>query len=97
MFEELVEVLVGPWGLAAVLLLATQGGRKMVRTAAKEVVKVGMIATEKAKEVAAEIQEEASDVIAEAHAERNEKSKAPVASTSSKRSSGSHSSTHHSS
>ena len=75
MFEELVETLAGPWGLAAVIVLATTGGRKLVRNAAKEVVKVGMVASEKFKEVAAEIQEEASDVIAEAHAERNDKHK----------------------
>ena len=70
--KELVEKLAGPWGIAALLLVATNGGRKMLRTAAKEVVKVGMVASEKAKEVMAEIQEEASDVIAEAQAERNE-------------------------
>ena len=80
MFEDVLETVAGPWGIAALLILATKGGRKMLRTAVKEVVKVGMVASEKAKEVAAEIQEEASDVIAEANAERNEKQKEVTAS-----------------
>ena len=75
MFEDLVEAVAGPWGIAAVLLLATAGGRKMIRTAAKEAVKVGIVVSEKVKEVAAEIQEEASDVLAEAQAERKEQAK----------------------
>ena len=94
MLEELVEALTGPWGVAAVLLIATNGGRKMIRTAAKEVVKVGMVASEKAKEVMAEIQEEASDVIAEAQAERQESHKEKGITETPKRSSSSSHSSH---
>ncbi len=70
MWEELAEAVVGPWGLAAVLIMGTQRGRKLLRGAFKESVKIGMIASEKIKTTYAEIQEEASDAIAEAHAER---------------------------
>jgi gas vesicle protein len=75
MLEELVETAVGPWGIAAVLLFATQRGRKLARTAFKETVKFGMIAGERVKEAYAEIQEEAADAIAEAQAEHKDNSK----------------------
>ena len=75
MFEELLETVAGPWGIAAILLVGTQRGRKILRTAFKETVKVGMVAGEKFKEAYAEIQEEAADAIAEAHAEREGNSK----------------------
>ena len=70
MFEELLEAAMGPWGIAAILLLGTQRGRKIARSAFKETIKVGMVASERMKEAYAEIQEEAQDAIAEAHAER---------------------------
>ena len=70
MLEELAETVMGPWGIAAVLLLGTQRGRKIARSAFKETVKVSMVAGERLKEAYAEIQEEAQDAIAEAHAER---------------------------
>jgi hypothetical protein len=69
MFEDLVETVAGPWGIAAILLVGTQRGRKLVRSAFKETVKFGMVAGERLKEAYAEIQEEAQDAIAEAHAE----------------------------
>lgn len=75
MLEELFETVVGPWGIAAVLLLGTQRGRQIVRSAFKESVKLSMVASERLKEAYAEIQEEAQDAIAEAHAERQENSK----------------------
>jgi hypothetical protein len=75
MFEELLETAMGPWGIAAILLLGTQRGRQLVRSAFKETVKVSMVASERVKEAYAEIQEEAQDAIAEAHAERQENSK----------------------
>ena len=75
MLEELVETAVGPWGIAAILLLATQRGRKVARSAFKETVKFGLIASERVKEAYAEIQEEAADAIAEVQAERNDNSK----------------------
>jgi ArsR family metal-binding transcriptional regulator len=75
MFEELFEALIGPWGIAAVLVLGTQRGRQLARSAFKETVKLSMVATERVKEAYAEIQEEAQDAIAEAHAERQDNSK----------------------
>ena len=75
MFEELFDALLGPWGIAAVLLFGTQRGRQIARSAFKETVKVSMVAGERLKEAYAEIQEEAQDAIAEAHAERQENNK----------------------
>ena len=72
MLEELWEASTGRWGLAAIVLLALPGGRKFVRTAAKEAVKVGMTVTESVKDIVAEIKEEASDVVAEVKAERKQ-------------------------
>lgn len=87
MFEELVEAVVGPWGIAAVLLLGTDRGRKVVRGAFKETIKFGMVAGERLKETYAEIQEEASDAIAEAQAEKNDRHKPATKSHASKASS----------
>lgn len=67
--EEIVEVVVGPWGLAAVLLLATSGGRRLIRGAFKETVKAGIVVTERTKELTAQLREEASDLMAEANEE----------------------------
>jgi gas vesicle protein len=72
MFEEIIESGTGPFGLAAVALLLLPGGRKFLRNAAKEVVRVGMNVTERAKEMVSEVKEEAQDVIAEVKAERKE-------------------------
>jgi hypothetical protein len=80
MLEELAETVVGPWGIAAVLLFGTDKGRKVVRAAFKETVKFGIIASERMKETYAEIQEEASDAIAEAQAEQHQKAKKTPAS-----------------
>ena len=70
MWETIWEASTGPWGLAALVVLAMPGGRRMVRTIAKEVVKAGMTVGEGVKDIAAEIKEEASDVVAEVKAER---------------------------
>jgi hypothetical protein len=70
MLEEIAEVVMGPWALAAVVVLAMPGGRKMIRTVAKEIAKAGMTVGEGVKDLAAEIKEEASDVVAEVKAER---------------------------
>ena len=72
MLEEIWEVAAGRWGIAALVVVALPAGRKFLRTAAKEVVKVGMTVGEGGKDIVAEIQEEASDVVAEVKAERKQ-------------------------
>lgn len=72
MFEELLEVATGRWGLLALAVVLLPGGRKFIRTAAKEVIRAGIVVTDKAKDMVAEIKEEASDVVAEVRAERGE-------------------------
>ena len=59
-----------PWTLAAVLLLGTNGGRKLLKTASKEVVRAGLVVSDKVKEIVAEVKEEADDLVAEVQAER---------------------------
>lgn len=75
MLEEIWGAVSGKWGIAAVVLLAMPGGRKMVRTVAKEAVKAGMTVSEGVKDLVAEIKEEASDVVAEVKAERKNSDK----------------------
>ncbi len=75
MFEEIFEVLAGRWGLAALLLFAMPGGRKVARCASKSVIKTGLMATDRIKEMVAEAKEEAGDLMAEVQAERKEQSK----------------------
>lgn len=72
MLEEVWEAAWGPWGLAAAVLILMPGGRKMARTAVKEVIRAGMTVSENVKDLVAEIKEEASDVVAEVKAERQQ-------------------------
>lgn len=69
------DALKSPWALVAVLLLGTQGGRKMLKTASKEVVRAGLVVSDKVKEIVAEVREEADDLVAEVQAERKEQAK----------------------
>jgi hypothetical protein len=73
MIEEVMEAATGRWGLLALALVAFPGGRKFLRTAAKEVIRAGITVSERAQELAAEIKEEASDVVAEVRSERQQK------------------------
>lgn len=73
MIEEVMEAATGKWGLLALALVAFPGGRKFLRTAAKEVIRAGITVSERAQELAAEIKEEASDVVAEVKHERAQK------------------------
>ncbi len=75
MFEEILEALAGPWGIAALVLFAVPGGRKMVRCTSKAVIKVGLMAVDNAKVMIAEAKAEAGDLMAEVTAERKEHSK----------------------
>ena len=70
MLEELWELATGRWGLAALVLIALPGGRKALRTVAKEAIRAGLTVSEGAKDLYAEIKEEAADVVAEVQAER---------------------------
>jgi len=70
MFETIWETAVGPWGIAAVVLLAIPGSRKAFKTVAKEAVRAGLTISEGVKDLVSEIKEEASDVVAEVKAER---------------------------
>jgi hypothetical protein len=74
MLEELLEVVGSRWGLlglGAVLLVAGPG-RKVVRGAAKGVIKAGLGVSDAAREFVAEVKEQGSDLIAEVQAERKE-------------------------
>jgi len=63
----------GLLGLGAVLLVAGPG-RKVVRGAAKGVIKAGLGVSDAAREFVAEVKEQGSDLIAEVQAERKEHS-----------------------
>jgi len=75
MFEDLFEAATGRWGLVALVLLVMPGGRKFLRTAAKETIRAGLTVSDRVKELVAEVREEASDVVAEVQAERKEQTK----------------------
>jgi hypothetical protein len=72
MFEDLLETVMGPWGLLAAALIVFPGGRKFLRSATKEAIRAGVVVGDKVKELASEIKEEASDVVAEVRAERGD-------------------------
>ncbi|MBX9694615.1 MAG: DUF5132 domain-containing protein [Cyanobacteria bacterium] len=75
MIDEIVKATTSRWGLAALVVLALPGGRKLLRQAAKEAVRAGITISEGVKDLAAEIKEEASDVVAEVKAERETNAK----------------------
>ncbi len=70
MIKDIAEIVASKWGIAAIVLLAMPGGRKLLRSAAKEAIRAGITISEGVKDLAAEIKEEASDVVAEVKAER---------------------------
>ena len=72
MIEELGEVLLGPWGIGAVIVLATQPGKKFLRKAAKAVVKAGYDGKEFAVEARDRINEYKSELVSEIKAEQDE-------------------------
>lgn len=74
MLKELAEVLGSKWGLIGLgaVLLMSGGGKKAVRKAAKGVIKAGLAVSDSTREYVAEFKEQASDLIAEAKAEKNE-------------------------
>ncbi len=72
MFEDLLKAVTGRWGLLAIAVVAFPGGRKFLRSATKEAIRAGVVAGDKIKELASEIKEEASDVVAEVRAERGD-------------------------
>lgn len=69
MFEELGELLLGPWGIAIALVVgagATEDGRKAARKVAKSAIKAGYIVVSKSQDALAEAKERVSDLVAEA-------------------------------
>ncbi len=71
MIEELGEILIGPWGIGAVIILATQPGKKLLRKAAKAVVKVGYEGKEFAVEARDRINEYKTELVSEIKAEQS--------------------------
>ncbi len=73
MFEEVLELLGSKWGILGLgALLVVGPGRKVVRGAAKGVIKAGLNVSDAAREFVAEVKEQGSDLIAEVQAERKE-------------------------
>ncbi len=70
MLEEVWGALSSPWGLVALVLVALPAGRKAVRSVARETIRAGIAVSEGAKDLYAELKEEANDVAAEVKAER---------------------------
>lgn len=81
---EWKDLVKSPWALGAVLLFGTTGGRKLVRTATKEVIRAGLVVSDRVKEIAAEVKEEADDLVAEVQAERKERAQEASEKTLSK-------------
>ena len=74
MLEEVLEVVASKWGLLGLgaLLFISGPGRKVVRGAAKSLIKAGMDVSDSAREMVAEMKEQGGDLIAEINAERKE-------------------------
>lgn len=70
MLEAIWKGLTGRWGFLILVVAATPTGRKFAKTAAKEIVRAGVIAGEKVKEITAELREEGSDMLAELREEK---------------------------
>lgn len=72
---DLKDALKSPWTILALLLFGTNTGRKMLKTASKEVIRTGLVVSDKVKEIVAEVKEEADDLVAEVQAERKAQGK----------------------
>ncbi len=74
MWEEVLELVGTKWGLLGLgaLLMVAGPGRKVVRTAAKSVIKAGLDVSDGVREFVAEVKEQGSDLMAEVQAERKE-------------------------
>jgi hypothetical protein len=70
MFESIFKGLTGRWGILALLVAMTPTGRKFAKAAAREAIRAGIVATDKVKEIAAELKEEGGDIVAELREER---------------------------
>jgi predicted molibdopterin-dependent oxidoreductase YjgC len=70
MIEELGEMLLGPLGIGAVIVLATRPGKKILRKAAKAVVKAGYEGKEFAVEARDRINEYRCELVDEIKAEQ---------------------------
>jgi len=68
----------GPLALAGILLLSTDGGRKVLKSLTRQAARVGVAVYDKVKELTAEVREEATQLIEEAKAERNNGKSTPV-------------------
>ena len=65
----------GPWLLGALVLVVagnTQEGRRTIRKAAKEVIRLGYGAADKGSELVSEVKEQVSDLVEEVKAEKGE-------------------------
>jgi hypothetical protein len=71
MFEDLSEILLGPWGIVSVLLIATQPGRQLLRRTFKTAVKTGMTATDTTTKLLEQVQRFGTELIDEVKAEGN--------------------------
>ena len=90
MFEEVLGFIGRPWLLAAAAVTAVVGtktGRKMTRNMVKAAVKAGNVVGDSFKDASARVQEEFSDIVAEAKAEmsNNGEHKTAIASGSKKK------------
>lgn len=74
MLEEILEIVSGKWGLIGLgaLVVFSGSGRKVVRAAAKGLIRTGMEVSDGTREFIAELKEQGSDLIAEVKAERQE-------------------------
>jgi hypothetical protein len=61
----------GPLAFIGILLFGTEPGRKVLKKVSREATKLGVQAFDKVKEIASEAREEATHLIEEAKAERN--------------------------
>lgn len=74
MLEEILEVVASKWGLLGLgaVLVISGPGRKVVRGAAKGLIKAGLDVSDSAREMVAEMKEQGGDLMAEIQAERKE-------------------------
>ncbi len=75
MSGKIWEAVTGPWGLAAVLLLAIPDGRKALKSVTKNAIRAGFVISEGAKDLIAEVKEEANEMVVEVKAERKHSEK----------------------
>lgn len=72
MLDELAEIIIGPWGLAGLIILGTPDGRQLSRKLFKATIKAGLCLAERGNTVISSLERLGNEIVEEAKKEASE-------------------------